>query len=121
MATVFDDIDPALATWISAQPIWFLATAPLAADGHVIVSPRGHDTFSVLGPRQVGSVDYPGSGVDTSAHLRENGRVCIMFASFDRRPRSVRLHAEKKGPEGLADYRAEQNTVSLDGLPGLGG
>ena len=55
-------------------------------------SPRGHDSFSVLGPHRVGWVDYTGSGVETIAHLRENGRICVMFCSFDRRPRVVRLH-----------------------------
>ena len=92
MAKIFDGIDDALATWIAAQPLWFVATAPLAADGRVNVSPRGHDTFSVLGPHRVGWVDYTGSGVETIAHLRENGRVCVMFASYSSRPRIVRLH-----------------------------
>jgi len=52
----------------------------------------GHDSFSILGPHRVGWVDYTGSGVETIAHLRENGRICVMFAAFDRRPRVVRLH-----------------------------
>lgn len=92
MGKVYDGIDESLASWIAAQPLWFVATAPLDANGHVNVSPRGHDTLSVLGPRQVAWVDYTGSGVETIAHLRENGRICLMFASFDRRPRIVRLH-----------------------------
>lgn len=89
---VFDGIDESLAAWIAAQPMWFVATAPLAADSRVNVSPRGHDSFLVLGPHRVGWVDYTGSGVETIAHLRENGRICVMFAAFDRRPRIVRLH-----------------------------
>ena len=89
---VFDGIDEVLASWIASQPMWFVATAPLDAGGRVNVSPRGHDSFSVLGSHRVGWVDYTGSGVETIAHLRENGRVCVMFASFDRRPRIVRLH-----------------------------
>ncbi|HVU73621.1 MAG TPA: pyridoxamine 5'-phosphate oxidase family protein [Mycobacteriales bacterium] len=92
MGKVFDGIDDPLARWIGAQSMFFVATAPLAADGHVNLSPRGHDTFSVLGPHKVGWVDYTGSGVETIAHLRENGRICIMFCSFDTRPRIVRLH-----------------------------
>lgn len=92
MGKIFDGIDDSLATWIAAQPMWFVATAPLAAAGRVNVSPRGHDSFSVLGPHQVAWVDYTGSGVETIAHLQENGRVCVMFASFDQRPRIVRLH-----------------------------
>jgi Pyridoxamine 5'-phosphate oxidase len=179
MGKVFDGIDDALASWIRAQPVWFVATAPLAADGHVNVSPRGHDCLSILGTHRVGWVDYTGSGVETISHLRENGRVCLMFASFGHRPRIVRLHgrgtvalpgdpayrhvaarhpehpgtravivvdvtrvsdscgygvpvmelvaerdllrlsAEKKGPEGMAAYRATYNSASIDGLPGL--
>lgn len=92
MGKVYDGIDESLASWISAQSLWFVATAPLAPDGHVNVSPRGHDTLSILGPRRVAWVDYTGSGVETIAHLRENGRICLMFASFDQRPRIVRLH-----------------------------
>jgi hypothetical protein len=92
MGKVFDGIDDALAAWIADQPMWFVATAPLSADGHVNVSPRGHDSFSVLGPHRISWVDYTGSGVETIAHLRENGRVCVMFCSFDKRPRIVRLH-----------------------------
>jgi hypothetical protein len=91
---VFDGIDDTLAAWIADQPMFFVATAPLAADGCVNVSPRGHDTFSVLGPHQVGWVDYTGSGIETIAHLRENGRICVMFCSFGKRPRVVRLHGK---------------------------
>jgi len=89
---VFEGIDEGLAQWISAQPLWFVATAPLAAEGHVNVSPRGYDSLRILGPDRVAWVDYTGSGVETIAHVRENGRLCLMFASFDHRPRVVRLH-----------------------------
>lgn len=92
MGKVFDGIDDLLAEWMGAQHLWFVATAPLSKDGYVNVSPRGHDSFSVLGSHRVGWVDYTGSGIETIAHLRENGRVCIMFASFNRRPRILRLH-----------------------------
>ena len=92
MAKIFDSIDRNLKSWIEEQPMWFVATAPLGADGHVNMSPRGHDSFSVLGAHRVGWVDYTGSGVETIAHIRENGRVCLMFNSFGSRPRIVRLH-----------------------------
>jgi hypothetical protein len=91
---VFDGIDDPLREWIGKQPMWFVGTAPLAADGRVNVSPRGHDSFSVLDRHRVAWVDYTGSGVETIAHLRENGRICIMFCSFDDRPRIVRLHGQ---------------------------
>ena len=92
MGKVFEGIDDTLRAWIARQPMFFVATAPLAADGHVNVSPRGHDCLSVLDPHRVAWVDYTGSGIETIAHLRENGRICVMFCSFDRRPRVVRLH-----------------------------
>jgi hypothetical protein len=92
MGKVFDEIDAALAAWIAEQPMWFVATAPLETDGRINVSPRGHDSFAVLGPHRVGWVDYTGSGVETIAHVRQNGRICLMFCSFGHRPRIVRLH-----------------------------
>ena len=179
MGWVFDGIDETLAEWIGKQPVWFVATAPLAADGRVNLSPRGHDSLSILDPHRLAWVDYTGSGVETIAHLRENGRICLMFCSFDARPRIVRVHgtgrvampgepdyddvvarhpshpstravvvvdvtrvsdscgygvpvmefvgerdllrlgAVKRGPEGMAAYRAEKNAHSVDGLPGL--
>jgi hypothetical protein len=94
MGKVFEAIDDKLQRWIEAQSVWFIATAPLAAEGLVNVSPRGGDSFSVLGPHRVGWVDFTGSGVETIAHLRENGRICVMFSSFDQRPRIVRLHGQ---------------------------
>ncbi len=179
MGKVYDGIDDRLTAWLAEQPMFFVGTAPLAADGPVNVSPRGHDAFSVLGPHRVGWVDLTGSGVETIAHLRENGRVCLMFCSFGARPRIVRLHgrgrvaldgdadyadlvarhpvhpgtraaivvdvtrvsdscgfgvpvmemvgerdllaeqAERRGPEWMANYRADKNAVSVDGLPGM--
>jgi hypothetical protein len=92
MGKIFEQIDAALTSWIAEQPMFFVATAPLAADGLINVSPRGHDTFSVLGPHRVGWIDLTGSGIETIAHLRENGRICVMFCSFGKRPRIVRLH-----------------------------
>ena len=105
MGKLFEAIDETLRRWIEAQPMWFIATAPLAADGRVNVSPRGGDSFSVLGPHRVGWVDFTGSGVETIAHLRENGRICVMFASFDQRPRIVRLHGRGQVHlPGTADF-----------------
>lgn len=110
MGKVFDGIDDGLASWILAQPMWFVATAPLAPDGRVNISPRGGDSFSILGSYRVGWVDYTGSGVETIAHLRENGRICLMFASFDRRPRIVRLHGH--GTVALAGSEAHDEVIS---------
>lgn len=92
MGTVYDEIDDALAGFLMAQHVFFVATAPLAADGHVNLSPKGLDDFRVLGPRQVAYLDRTGSGVETIAHLRENGRIVLMFCAFEGPPRIVRLH-----------------------------
>ena len=111
MAAVYDELDDKLCAWIEAQPMFFVATAPLAADGHVNVSPKGMaGTFAVLGPRKVGYLDYFGSGIETVAHLRENGRIVIMFCAFDGAPKIVRLHGHGRSllPDdaGFADLRA---------------
>lgn len=60
MGKIYDRIDDSLAAWMHAQPLWFVATAPLAVDSHVNMSPRGHDSFSVLDTYSVGWVDYTG-------------------------------------------------------------
>jgi hypothetical protein len=92
MGKVFDAIDESLAAWIAAQPVFFVGTAPLSGVGLLNLSPRGKDCFSVLGPRTVGWVDYTGSGVETIAHLRENGRIVLMWCAFEGPPRIVRVH-----------------------------
>jgi hypothetical protein len=93
MGKVLPEIDAKLASWLEAQPVWFTATAPLAADGLVNLSPKGSaGTFAVLGPREVAYLDLTGSGIETIAHLRENGRIVLMFCAFSGRPNIVRLH-----------------------------
>jgi hypothetical protein len=177
---VYDEIDDRLGRWITAQPVFFVATAPLDQSGHINLSPKGGpDQFTVLGPRQVAYLDLTGSGIETVAHLRENGRITLMFCAFDGPPRIVRLQgtgeavlagtdgfdalsvrfppklgaravirvdveriadscgysvplmdfvghrdnldhwAERKGDEGIREYWAERNALSIDGLKGL--
>ncbi|MDP9071086.1 MAG: pyridoxamine 5'-phosphate oxidase family protein [Actinomycetota bacterium] len=180
MGRVYETLDERLTEFLRRQHVFFVATAPLAADGLVNLSPKGLDTFDVLDEHRVAYLDLTGSGVETIAHLRENGRIVVMFCAFEGPPRIVRLHgrgrvvlpadagfdtlagrfrrrpgvrsvveievtriadscgfgvpllayqgerseldawAAAKGPDGLADYRAGKNAVSLDGLPGLG-
>ena len=92
MASVMDGIDDRLAAWLERQPVFFVATAPLGADGHVNVSPKGTiGTFRVLDRDTVAYLDLTGSGAETLAHLRENGRITLMFCSFERTPTVVRL------------------------------
>src|SRR5215218_10434510 len=99
MGKVFKELDDGLKAFIAAQHMFFIATAPLAADGHVNVSPKGLDTFRVLGPTQVAYLDLVGSGVETVAHLRENGRITIMFCAFAGPPRVLRLYGRGRAVE----------------------
>jgi hypothetical protein len=178
---VHDAITGRVRAFIEAQRMFFVATAPLAADGHVNVSPKGIDgTFVVRDEHTVAYLDLTGSGSETAAHLRENGRVTVMFCAFEGPPNIVRLHgtgrhlrpgddgfdgwaarfpatppgvrgvvvvdvervsdscgyavplyayedqrdllpswAERRGPDGLREYRRTRNAASIDGLPAL--
>ncbi|MEX2106869.1 MAG: pyridoxamine 5'-phosphate oxidase family protein [Solirubrobacterales bacterium] len=191
MAKVFERVDEHLREWIARQDLYFVGTAPLAGDGRVNVSPKGPiGTLRVLDDHTVAYLDMVGSGAETIAHLRENGRIVVMLCAFEGPPRIVRLHgrgrvvpmgdlefaelieragfetpaaeesrravvvvdvdriadscgygvplmsyegrrphmqafAEKRlrvgGPGAIEDYKAEKNTVSIDGLPALEG
>jgi hypothetical protein len=91
MGRSYGQIDDHLTEWSGRQHVFFVATAPLDAGGHVNVSPKGLDTFAVLSPTRVAYLDLTGSGVETVAHLRENGRITVMFCAFEGPPRIVRL------------------------------
>lgn len=179
MGKTFSGIDDALRAFLEDQKLFFVATAPGSSDGHLNLSPKGLESFFVLGPRTVGYVDFNGSGVETIAHLRHDGRIVFLFCAFAGSPRIVRLHgrgravepgdaefpeyrdrippdaavravivveldrisdscgygvprykflgerdqlqkwAERKGADGLRDYRRRNNAKSIDGLPGL--
>jgi len=174
-----ESISGRLRDFIERQHVFFVATAPLDGSGHVNLSPKGLDTFRVVDEHTVAYLDLTGSGSETVAHLRENGRITVMFCAFDGPPNIVRLHghgryvtlhddefsswsrtfedfigargvvvvdvervsdscgysvpfmsydgdrdlltswSENRGPDGLARYRAEKNTRSIDGLPAL--
>lgn len=92
MAKVVAEITDELRTFIHAQPLFFVATAPLEADGHVNLSPKGLDSLRVLGPRRVAYLDLTGSGNETSAHLAQNGRITLMFCAFAGPPLILRLY-----------------------------
>ena len=177
MAKFYENISDDFAAWISQQHIFFVASAPLSAEGHVNLSPKGRDCLRVLSPNRVAYFDMTGSGNETSAHLKENGRITFMFCSFETAPRIMRLFgtgrvvlptdaewdslaanfnllagtrqiivadidivqtscgfavpfmeyvgerdtlekwAENKGEDGLKEYWAEKNMLSLDKLP----
>jgi hypothetical protein len=110
MGKTYSEISPELAGWIREQHIFFVATAPLHGDGLVNCSPKGMDTLRILGPREVAYLDLTGSGVETIAHLRENGRIVIMFCAFSGRPNIVRLHGRGDAIEpGDAEFDALQS------------
>ncbi|WP_166353806.1 pyridoxamine 5'-phosphate oxidase family protein [Phytoactinopolyspora limicola] len=93
MGKVHAGIDGRLREFVTAQKVFFVATAPSGSDGHVNVSPKGVDgSFVVLGEHRVAYLDYTASGAETIAHLRENGRITLMFCAFDGPPTIVRLH-----------------------------
>jgi Pyridoxamine 5'-phosphate oxidase len=93
VATIFDAITEHHRAWIAKQPMFFVATAPLSADGHVNVSPKGPiGSLKVVDDHTVAYLDVNGSGIETIGHLRENGRIVVMFCAFDGPPRILRLH-----------------------------
>jgi len=92
MGKVFEGIDSKLAAWIAAQPLFFVGTAPQTG-GHVNVSPKGPiESLVVLDPRTIAYLDLIGSGAETAAHLRDNGRICVMLCAFQGPPRVLRMH-----------------------------
>jgi hypothetical protein len=103
-------IDDGVAAFLREQRMFFVATAPLSAEGRVNLSPKGLDSFRVLGPRSVAYLDLTGSGIETVAHLRENGRIVLMFCAFEGPGRIVRLHGRgeviEPGDPAFADLRA---------------
>lgn len=102
MAKVFDRIDEQLREWIDRQALFFVGTAPLAEDGHVNVSPKGPiGSLRVLDDHTVAYLDVYGSGAETIAHLRENGRIVVMLCAFEGPPRILRLHG--RGEVVLSD------------------
>ncbi|MFG2982476.1 pyridoxamine 5'-phosphate oxidase family protein [Streptomyces sp. NPDC048258] len=95
MGKQFERIDGRLRTFIEEQPVFFTATAPLAGDGHVNLSPKGRaGTLVVIDDRTLAYLDFGGSGAETIAHVRENGRITLMWCAFSGPPNIVRIHGE---------------------------
>jgi len=99
MGKIYEAIDSRLSEFIGAQKMFFVATAPLAGDGRVNLSPKGLDSFRILDPHTVAYQDLTGSGVETIAHLRENGRIVILFCAFEGPPKILRLHGRGEALE----------------------
>lgn len=93
MGKTYDAIEGRLRAFVERQPVFFVATAPSGDAGHVNVSPKGlADTFVVVDQHTVAYLDLTASGAETIAHVRQNGRITLMFCSFERTPNVVRLH-----------------------------
>jgi hypothetical protein len=94
MSKIYERIDQKLADFIERQHLFFVGTAPDAPEDHLNVSPKGLDTFRILGPNSVAYLDLTGSGIETVAHLRQNGRITIMFCAFEGKPLILRLYGK---------------------------
>ena len=108
MGKTYEYIDDDLAAFIEAQKLFFVATAPLSSEGRVNLSPKGLDSFRILGPRRVAYLDLTGSGIETVAHVRENGRLTLMFCAFEGAPKILRLQG-----------RAHVHALDSDGFRAL--
>ena len=125
MGKVRTEIDEFLAKLIQSQHVFFVATAPLSGDGNLNLSPKGLDSFRILGPSTVAYLDLIGSGVETIAHLKENGRIILMFCAFEGPPTIVRLHGrgrvvEPHSPEfpslvaQFPEYESTRSIIVVD-------
>lgn len=117
MGKVFEEIDEKLRSFIERQQMFFVATAPLAGDGLVNLSPKGLDAFRILDPRTVAYLDLTGSGIETVAHVRENQRITFLFCAFEGPPRILRLYGRGRALlAGTPDFEALR--PSFPELPG---
>ena len=117
MGKTYSEISDAIKSWVEAQQMFFVASAPLTETGHINCSPKGIDSLRITGPRTVVYQDLTGSGVETIAHVQENGRILIMLCAFAGAPRIVRFHGigrvHKIGTEGYQEY-AQFLTLSIN-------
>src|SRR5260370_6657658 len=112
MGKTYDLIDAKLARWLGAQKVFFVATAPLSPEGHINCSPKDGASFRILDERTVGYFDLTGSGVETMAHLKENGRIVLMFCAMEGAPKIVRLHGRGEATEpGHPDFESLRATL----------
>jgi len=105
------ELDDNLQRFIEAQPVFFVASAPLDSEGHVNLSPKGLNSFRVLDSKRVAYLDVTGSGVETISHLKENGRIVLMFCAFQEPPKIVRLHGRGRVVE---PHEPEFSTLAAD-------
>ena len=118
MGKLYEELTSELIDFIQAQQMFFVGSAPLSDNGHVNISPKGMDSFRVLDNRTVGYLDVTGSGVETISHVKENGRLVIMFCAFEGSPLTLRLHGRA---EVLERQHAEFEALlkEFPELPGI--
>ncbi len=118
MARTYPELTPDLREFLERQHLFFVATAPAGAEGHVNCSPKGLDSLRFLGPRELAYLDYGGSSAETIAHVRENGRIVFLFCAFEGPPKLVRLHGRGRvlepGDDGFDELLAR-----FDPVPGV--
>ena len=117
MGRTYEEIPPPVQELIEGQHLFFVATAPTGPEGHVNLSPKGLDTFAVLGTNEVAYLDLTGSGAETIAHLRDNGRITLMFCTFEGAPNIIRLYGRGEAI-AVADARAEALLAEFPSHPG---
>ncbi len=108
MGKLYTEIDDGLKAWIEKHQMFFVSTAPQSPEHHLNTSPKGLDTFRILGPNRGDYLDFTGSGIETIAHLRENGRILIMMSAFEGVPNIVRLYGR-----GRVHFESSEEFKSL--------
>ena len=118
MPKFYDSLSPSLTTWATQQPVFFVSSAPLRGK-HINMSPKGmaDNSLAIMGPNEAAYIDMTGSGNETIAHVRENGRVTVMFCSFETTPRILRLFCTGRVVEPAGDGAFER-VVDRMGLTG---
>ncbi len=118
MGKDYQEIDERMQNWIEQQHLFFVSTAPLSNDGLINCSPKGLDCLRVLGPRKIAYADTGGSGAETIAHLKENGRIVIMLCAFSGPPKIFRFYGHGISVEPH-ETEFEALSSSFSGLPAI--
>ena len=118
MGKLYEELNNDLIGFIEAQKLFFVGAAPLSGEGHVNVSPKGMDSFVVIDNKTVAYLDVTGSGVETISHIKENGRLVIMFCAFEGKPLILRLHGKASVIESRDKAFADLRTHFAE-LPGV--
>jgi hypothetical protein len=119
MAKTYPALTAELKTWITRQPMFFLASAPLQADGHVNLSPRGLDSLRLINDHELLILDFTGSGNETAAHLQENGRLTVMLCAFSGDPKILRLYGQAHVIQSGHTEWSRQRALFPAELPGV--